>query len=250
MRRLLCGLAWVCTLVLGAPGLARDVPPAAAIASAHPLATEAGFEVLDAGGNAFDAAIALTAALAVAEPYSSGLGGGGFWLIHRAADGRQVMLDGRERAPLEATRDMYLDEDGGVTRTSLDGPLSAGIPGVPAALVHLAEHYGRLPLARSLQPAIRIARAGFEVTPHYRRMAAMRLHQLRRYPSTATLFLKNGEPYLIVKNGKGGKTRRVSLGSNLKKHLKEFLKWKEAAGEEKGEDAPVFCSAYKRRVSK
>ena len=193
MRRLLCGLAWVCTLVLGAPGLARDVPPAAAIASAHPLATEAGFEVLDAGGNAFDAAIALTAALAVAEPYSSGLGGGGFWLIHRAADGRQVMLDGRERAPLEATRDMYLDEDGGVTRTSLDGPLSAGIPGVPAALVHLAEHYGRLPLARSLQPAIRIARAGFEVTPHYRRMAAMRLHQLRRYPSTATLFLKNGE---------------------------------------------------------
>jgi site-specific recombinase XerD len=64
------------------------------------------------------------------------------------------------------------------------------------------------------------------------------------------LFLKNGEPYLIVRNGKGGKTRRVSLGSNLKKHLKEFLKWKETAGEETGEDSPVFCSAYKRRFSK
>jgi len=64
------------------------------------------------------------------------------------------------------------------------------------------------------------------------------------------LFLKNGEPYLVVTNGKGGKTRRVSLGSNLKRHLKEFLKWKEAAEEETGEDAPVFCSAYRRRYSK
>jgi len=70
-------------------------PPAAAIASAHPLATAAGFEVLDAGGNAFDAAVAVGAALAVVEPYGSGLGGGGFWLLHRATDGFQVMLDGR-----------------------------------------------------------------------------------------------------------------------------------------------------------
>lgn len=193
MKALVCGLAWLFALALSGAAAAEDLPPAAAIASAHPLATEAGFEILGAGGNAFDAAVAVTAALGVVEPYSSGLGGGGFWLIHRAADDREVMLDGRERAPLEASRDMYLDAAGDVTAASLDGPLSAGIPGVPAALVHLASGYGRLPLARSLRPAIRLAQAGFKVTPHYRRMAEWRLAQLRRYPSTATVFLKNGE---------------------------------------------------------
>jgi gamma-glutamyltranspeptidase/glutathione hydrolase len=172
---------------------AGDVPPAAAIAGAHPLATEAGFEMLEAGGNAFDAAVAVTAVLAVVEPYSSGLGGGGFWLLHRAADGFQVMVDGRERAPLSASPDMYLDAGGAVTTASLDGPLSAGIPGVPAALSHLAGQYGRLPLARSLSPAIRLAREGFAVTPLYRRMASVRLAQLRRYPSSATVFLKDGD---------------------------------------------------------
>lgn len=189
LRRLIAPLVLLCL----SAALAAETPDAAAIASAHPLATEAGFEVLDAGGNAFDAAVAVTAALGVVEPYSSGLGGGGFWLLHRASDGRQVMLDGRERAPGTATRDMYLDSAGEVTRDSLDGPLSAGIPGVPAAMVHLAENYGRLPLGRSLEPAIRLAREGFEVTPHYRRMAGWRLAQLRRYPSSARLFLKAGE---------------------------------------------------------
>ena len=80
-------------------------PPAAAIASAHPLATRAGHEILAAGGNAFDAAIAVSAALAVAEPTGSGFGGGGFWLLHRAEDGFQVMIDGREQAPQAAQRD-------------------------------------------------------------------------------------------------------------------------------------------------
>jgi len=87
-------------------------PPVAAIVSAHPLATQAGMEILADGGNAFDAAVAVSAALAVVEPYSSGLGGGGFWLLHRARDGFEVMVDGREKAPLAATRDMYLDADG------------------------------------------------------------------------------------------------------------------------------------------
>ena len=195
---------------------AAETPDAAAIASAHPLATGAGFEVLDAGGNAFDAAVAVTAALGVVEPYSSGLGGGGFWLLHRASDGSQVMLDGRERAPGAATRDMYLDAAGEVTRDSLDGPLSAGIPGVPAALVHLAENYGRLPLARSLAPAIRLAREGFEVTPHYRRMAGWRLAQLRRYPSSARLFLKAGEVPPL-----GHRIRQEDLARTLERLAKE-----------------------------
>ncbi|MDY6978396.1 MAG: gamma-glutamyltransferase [Pseudomonadota bacterium] len=172
----------------------RAAPPANAVASAHPLATEAGLEVLQAGGNAFDAAVAVSATLAVVEPYSSGLGGGGFWLLHEADSGRNIMLDGREKAPLQAHRDMYLDDEGKVIEgLSVDGPLAAGIPGEPAALVHLAEHYGRLPLARSLAPAIRAAREGFEVTPHYRRMAGFRLEVLRQSPAAAAIFLLDNE---------------------------------------------------------
>ncbi len=133
----------------------------AAIASAHPLATRAGFEILRKGGNAFDAAVAVAAVLAVVEPYSSGIGGGGFWLLHRASDGYQVMVDGRETAPLAAHRDMYLDDAGNVIpRASVDGALAAGIPGVPAALAHIAQRYGALPLQELLAPAIRYARQG------------------------------------------------------------------------------------------
>ena len=170
-------------------------PSAEAIASAHPLATEAGLLVLQAGGNAFDAAVAVSAALAVVEPYSSGIGGGGFWLLHRAGDGHQVMIDGRERAPLAAHRDMYLDAQGDVIpRASIDGPLAAGIPGVPAALAHIARHYGRLPLDVSLGPAIILARDGFPVDAVYRRMADFRLQALRRSPAASAQFLVAGEP--------------------------------------------------------
>ena len=173
---------------------AGERPPAAAVASAHPAATRAGVEILQAGGNAFDAAVAVSAALAVVEPYSSGLGGGGFWLLHRASDGHEVMIDGREKAPLAAHRDMYLDARGEpLAGASIDGPLAAGIPGEPAALVHIAGRYGRLPLARSLAPAIRLAREGFRVDEHYRRMAAFRLDALRGSPAAAGLFLLNNE---------------------------------------------------------
>ena len=142
-------------------GLAQT-PNRAAVASANPLASEAGIEVLEQGGNAFDAAIAVSAALGVVEPYGSGLGGGGFFLLHRASDGFQVFVDGRETAPGAAFEEMYLDEAGEpVPGASRNGPLAAGIPGLPAALVHLAENYGRLPLADSLAPAIRYAEEGF-----------------------------------------------------------------------------------------
>ncbi len=173
---------------------AAERPPAAAVASAHPAATRAGLEILQAGGNAFDAAVAVSAALAVVEPYSSGLGGGGFWLLHRTRDGYEVMIDGREKAPLAASRDMYLDSKGEpVKGASVDGPLAAGIPGEPAALAYLAKHYGRLPLKQSLQPAIRLAEEGFKVTPHYRRMAAFRLDVLRASPGAAKQFLLNSQ---------------------------------------------------------
>jgi gamma-glutamyltranspeptidase/glutathione hydrolase len=181
-------------LCLPLAAAAQQRPPAAAIATAHPLATEAGMAILEAGGNAFDAAVAVSAALAVVEPYSSGIGGGGFWLLHRAEDGFETMVDGRERAPLAARRDMYLDERGEVVPgLSINGPLAAGIPGEPAALAHISEQYGRLPLRQTLAPAIRYAREGFPVTDHYRRMAGFRLEVLRRHPATAAIFLKDGE---------------------------------------------------------
>jgi gamma-glutamyltranspeptidase/glutathione hydrolase len=168
-------------------------PPAAAIASAHPAATRAGIAILDAGGNAFDAAVAVSAALAVVEPYSSGLGGGGFWLLQRAGDGREVMIDGREKAPLAATRNMYLDEKGEpVANASINGPLAAGIPGEVAALVHISRHYGRLPLKQSLAPAIELAKQGFAVDEHYRRMLGFRLDAIRASADATKIFLHAG----------------------------------------------------------
>jgi gamma-glutamyltranspeptidase/glutathione hydrolase len=165
----------------------------AAIASAHPLATEAGFEILNKGGNVFDAAVAVSAALAVVEPSGSGLGGGGFWLLHRANDGFETMLDGREKAPLAAHRDMFLDKDGKVVpRLSVDGALAAAIPGMPAALAHLSEKYGRLPLAQSLAPAIRYARDGFAIGEIYRKLLKFRINVMKKDPETARQFLDNG----------------------------------------------------------
>ena len=183
------GLLWLTFVAFASQG-----PPQAAIATAHPLATAAGFEILDAGGNAFDAAVAVSAALAVVEPHGSGLGGGGFWLLHVAADGREIMLDGRERAPLAADRDMYLNGDGRFDPAlSLDGPLAAAIPGEPAALVHLSERYGRLDLARCLAPAIRLARDGFPADERLLRRLLRRVEVLRGSPAAATLFLVDGE---------------------------------------------------------
>ncbi len=191
-QRLRFGTFLLCVLLLVSSGCAHR-PPAAAIASAHPAATQAGMEILAEGGNAFDAAVAVSAVLAVVEPYSSGLGGGGFWLLHRAEDGHQVMIDGRERAPLAAMRDMYLDDNGDVVSgLSVNGALAAGIPGEPAALAHIAKHYGRMPLAQSLAPAIGLARTGFAVDAIYRRLAGFRLAELQDDPETAAIFLADG----------------------------------------------------------
>lgn len=150
---------------LALPAIAAAAPGRAAIASAHPLATEAGHEILARGGNAFDAAVAISAALAVVEPNGSGLGGGGFYLLHRASDARQVLVDAREVAPAAATADMFLDAEGNpVEGLSTRHAKAAGIPGEPAGWQHLATGYGRLPLAVSLEPALRLARDGFVVS--------------------------------------------------------------------------------------
>lgn len=166
-------------LVVSACATVPSGPGRTAIASAHPLATRAGFEIIDRGGNAFDAAVAVSAALAVVEPAGSGLGGGGFWLLHRQADDYQVMLDGREKAPLAAHQDMYLDaESNFIPERSKDSAL--------------AEKYGRLPLSESLQPAIRYAQQGFVIDERHRRLLRFRRQVLTADPVAADIFLENG----------------------------------------------------------
>lgn len=186
---LLAGLLLLLAAVPAAAGPGRH-----AVASAHPAASEAGLAILAAGGNAFDAAVAVSAALAVVEPFGSGLGGGGFFLLHRAADGLQLMVDARETAPAAARRDMYLDADGELDRDrAINGPLSGAIPGLPAGLAHLAEGYGRLPLGQSLAPAVRLAQEGFAVGSRYRRLAQFRHAALKASPPAASIFLDRGE---------------------------------------------------------
>ena len=143
--------------------------PSAGVATSHPIATEVGEAVLADGGNAFDAAVAISAVLSVVEPHRSGLGGGGFYLLHRESDGFQVMVDARETAPSSASWDMYLDDAGDVIpNASRVGASSAGIPGEAAAFVHITEKYGRLSLEKNLSYAIQYARNGFPVYEHYR----------------------------------------------------------------------------------
>ena len=184
----LCAL-WLLTVSASV----QAAPGQHAVASAHPLATAAGEEIFAAGGNAFDVAVAVTAALGVVEPQGSGLGGGGFFLLHEAEAGRSVMLDARETAPAAAHRGLYLDADGEVVPgLSLDGALAAAIPGVPAALVHLASRYGRLALGASLAPAIRLAEEGFPVDVTFQQMARFRLSALRAGADAEDIFLRDG----------------------------------------------------------
>ncbi len=164
-----------------------------AIATAHPLATKAGFEILAKGGNAFDAAVAITAALAVVEPASSGLGGGGFWLLHRAKDNFETMIDGREKAPLAAFKDMYLDKNNNIINNlSTEGALAAAIPGMPAGMIHLAKKYGRLALKDSIAPAIRYASEGFIVSNHYLKSIKKKLALIKKNPTAAKILLDKG----------------------------------------------------------
>jgi gamma-glutamyltranspeptidase/glutathione hydrolase len=174
-----------------------------AIASAHPLATQAGMQVLAKGGNAFDAAVAVAAALAVVEPYASGLGGGGFFLLHRDADSTDVMIDAREIAPGKADPGFYVDADGRPRdKVSLLGMKAAAIPGIPAGLVRVAERYGSLPLSVTLAPAIALARDGFATDERFAFVVGLRKGLLQDNAQLAAIFLDHGQtpaPGFVVK---------------------------------------------------
>nr|WP_242671559.1 gamma-glutamyltransferase [Azotobacter chroococcum] len=192
-----------------------QAPVRAALATPHPEASAAGRSVLEQGGNAFDAAVAVAASLAVIEPYGSGLGGGGFFLLREDqgdAPARYRFLDARERAPLAAHAELYVRDGRARPELSRDGALAAAIPGLPAALVELAARHGRLPLRDSLAPAIRQARDGFAVDRLYRQRAEFRLSALRDDPESARLFLADGEI-----PAEGHRVRQPELAATLER---------------------------------
>jgi gamma-glutamyltranspeptidase / glutathione hydrolase len=186
------------------PILAGSVPAFAAyprptrsqngmVTSAHPLATQAGVEILRQGGNAVDAAVATTLAISVVEPFSAGIGGGGFMVTKMGKDLKS--LDFRERAPQKASRNMYLDAQGKVRpNASLEGHLAAGVPGTIAGLAAAHQQYGKLPWRTVVAPAIKLARQGFIVSEIYTEQAKSKQKLLASNPAAREIFTRNGRP--------------------------------------------------------
>ncbi|HPF62008.1 MAG TPA: gamma-glutamyltransferase [Gemmatimonadales bacterium] len=174
----------------------RDEAPVATgrramVVSSSPIASEVGRDVLRAGGNAVDAAVAVGFALAVVHPVAGNIGGGGF-MVMRMHNGRTYALDYRETAPAAATRDMYLDENGDVSDKSRIGHLASGVPGAVAGMLAAHERFGRLPRAAVIEPAIRLARDGFILDDHRARSLRGAARQLARFDGSARQFLING----------------------------------------------------------
>jgi len=168
------------------------------VVSAHPLASQAAITVLKRGGNAVDAATAAAFAIGVVEPFSAGIGGGGFALVYEKIKGRTRALDFRERAPLGAERNLYLDSKGEViANASTTGHRAAAVPGTVAGLAELVRSSGRLPLADDLAPAIDLASRGFVVSARFADASRDRLVDLKADPGAADVFLKNGRPYQV-----------------------------------------------------
>lgn len=166
----------------------------AAVVTAEPRATQIGLDVLQKGGNAVDAAVAVALALAVTHPQAGNLGGGGFLLI-RMADGRTAALDFRERAPKSAHADMYLKADGSVDQDKVQfGSTAAGVPGSPAGLYHALQMFGTRKLSVLAAPAIRLAREGFAVDQFLAADLRESKQELGRFASTRKVFFRDGEP--------------------------------------------------------
>ena len=166
----------------------------AMVVAQEPLAADVGLAVLKAGGNAMDAAVAMGFALAVTYPYAGNIGGGGFMLA-RFADGRTTFVDFRETAPAAASRDMYLDADGKMTKDSLVGWRAAGVPGSVRGFELAQKKYGRKTWAEVLQPAVQLAEKGFSVSYYFDRQLNSDRKLLERFPESKRIFgsLHHGE---------------------------------------------------------
>ncbi|MGM3309191.1 gamma-glutamyltransferase [Anabaena sp. WFMT] len=170
------------------------------VVSAHPLASEAGLLMLKKGGNAIDATVATTFAISVVEPFSAGIGGGGFLLLHSEKTGEIKALDFRERAPIKATRNMYLDANGKVRLgASTDGYLAVATPGTVAGMYEVHRRYGKLPWIEVVKPAIALAQNGFIISDRlsWRSLSAFaeRKQAILNNPAAKNIFTRNGEYY-------------------------------------------------------
>ena len=164
------------------------------VVAREPGATRVGLRVLQSGGNAIDAAVAVGFALAVTHPSAGNLGGGGFMLL-RLADGRVTFLDFRERAPRAASRDMYLDVNGKVTGDSLVGYRASGVPGTVRGLEYASKKYGKKPWAEVVRPAVELAAKGFPLSYGTAQSLRSSAKSLSRFPDSNRIFLRNGKYY-------------------------------------------------------
>lgn len=184
--------------------------PNGMVVSSSGLAGDVGVQVMRQGGNAVDAAVAAAFALAVTYPEAGNLGGGGF-LVVRLANGEVASLDFRERAPLAASRDMYLDPSGRVTDAAVTGHLAAGVPGSVAGLHAAWRRYGSLPWEHLIAPAIELAERGFIVDERMHRTLAERRGRLTQFPSTVEVFFQRGQPPSV-----GSTFRQPDLAETLR----------------------------------
>jgi gamma-glutamyltranspeptidase/glutathione hydrolase len=201
-------------LLLAAPAVTAAVHPVhaqhAIVVSVHELASQVGVDIMQAGGNAADAAVATGFALAVVHPPAGNIGGGGFMLI-RMADGKTHFLDYREKAPAAATRDMFLDPQGNVIPGASDiGYKAIGVPGSVAGMVYAEQKYGKLTLKKVMAPAIRLAREGYTLT--WEEAADLHDRYLTEFPESRRVFQRNGDFY------KAGETfRQPDLARTLQR---------------------------------
>ena len=201
-------------LALAAAHAASQAPVAAEngmVVSAQHLATRVGVDVLKDGGNAIDAAVAVGYALAVVYPAAGNLGGGGFMTI-QFTDGRKTFLDFREKAPLAATANMYLDKDGNVIKgASTTGHLAVGVPGTVSGLEMALAKYGTMKRAALIAPAVRYAHDGFALDQGDVDLLATATEEFRKDPATSAIFLNNGAAF-----APGQKLIQKDLATTLK----------------------------------
>lgn len=182
------------------------------VATEQHLASQIGLEILKKGGNAVDAAVAIGFSLAVSLPNAGNIGGGGFMIVHNAAENKTIALDFREKAPAAAKATMYQDEIGNIIpRKSWYTHQAVGVPGTVAGLAHAQSQWGSLPLAQVLQPAIDLAEQGYEVSPTLGKLLHVEQDNLGQWPSTKAIFFKDDAPLQA-----GDKLVQKDLAASLK----------------------------------
>src|SRR5436190_581350 len=189
-------VALCCALIVQWACRAEGFATHGMVSSTYPLATRAGVDVLKSGGNAIDAAVTVGLTLGVVDGHNSGIGGGCFMLI-RLADGRFIAIDGREKAPAAATRDMFVREGKADTTLSQTGPLASGVPGEIAAFDYAVKNFGRKKFGELFAPGAKIAEHGFPLREIYAARLKATAGELAKFDDSRKIFLKDGKPLKV-----------------------------------------------------